>query len=64
MRATQHSLLRDLWYLTKETVVFALFDPDIKSEEKVEMSQKLLAQPRPESFMPGEPHFLRRLAVV
>ena len=58
-RATQQSVLRHLWYLTEETVVFALLDPDTCSEEKAQMSQKLLAQPRPDSFMPGKPHFPR-----
>ena len=43
--ATQQSLLRHLWYLTEETVVFALFDPEVSDDEKTQVSQMLLVQP-------------------
>ena len=44
-RATQQSLLRQLWYLTEETDVLGLFNPEVSDEEKTQMSQMLLAQP-------------------
>ena len=46
-----------LWYLTKELVVFALFDTEDSNQERKLMAEKLLSFPRPLDFEPGKPYF-------
>ena len=41
------SVKRHLWYLAEDTVVFALFDPDLAEAEKKEMAEALLQVPHP-----------------
>ena len=56
-KETRASMLRHMWYLAEETVVLALFNPSVGEDDKVEMSQVLLTQPRPEACSPGRPSF-------
>lgn len=53
----QKSILRQMWYLTAECVIFSLFDPNTPDEEKRQISQKLLSFPRPPTFRIGKPVF-------
>ena len=50
IEAVQSSLLNQLWYLTEELVVFALFDADVKEDKRHSMAVKLLSIPVPEYF--------------
>ena len=56
-KAAQLSILRHLWYLTEECVIFSLFDDAVSDEEKAEMATELVAQQRQESLPPGKPKF-------
>ena len=56
-KAAQLSIIRHLWYLTEECVIFSLFDKDVSDGEKAEMAAKLVAVPQQESFPPGKPKF-------
>jgi hypothetical protein len=40
------SVMRHLWYLTADTVVFALFDDDLEEQEKREIADALVQTPR------------------
>ncbi len=51
------SLLRHLWYLTQELVVFALFDRDLPDETKQQIASTLRRVQRPATFPPGKPIF-------
>ena len=55
--ATKTSVLRHLWYLTQELVIFGLFDPEVSEEDKIQMAQTLADNPRSESHSPGRPAF-------
>lgn len=41
------SVLRHLWYLTEDTVIFGLFDPGLSEEEKQEIAVTIAQEPRP-----------------
>ena len=45
------SVLRHLWYLAKDTVVFALFDSGAQDEERQEMAENLLQVPYPRNLL-------------
>ncbi len=51
------SILRHLWYLTEELVVFALFDDKIQADDKLNIARKIINSPRPRHFAPGKPVF-------
>ena len=41
------SVLRHLWYLTEDTVIFGLFDTDLSDEERQEIADALKQIPYP-----------------
>ena len=64
IEAAKRSVLRHLWYLTKELVILALFDEALSNDERKEMANVLLATPKPAVFNIGKPVFpVERMAV-
>ena len=57
--AALSKMLRHLWYLTEELVVFVLFsdNPEITCSLKREMGDKIISTPKPDSFRLGRPIF-------
>ncbi len=51
------SIIRHLWYLTEELVVFAFFDEGVQVDVKTRMAANLLNTRRPRHFLPGKPIF-------
>ncbi len=63
------SVIRHLWYVTEELVIFALFDKELPDDVRRDMARKLRATQRPPVFLPGKPcfpeqHFLQAGADV
>ena len=51
-----NSVMRHLWYLKEDTVVFGLFDPGLSDAEKQEIATALLRIPPPRNRLPlGKP---------
>ena len=55
--AARESVLRHLWYLTEENVIFALFDTILTAQERKEMADTLIGIPKPVDFETGKPRF-------
>lgn len=53
----KQSVLRHLWYLTEQLVVFSLFDAGLEDTAKQTLAQVLHQTPRPDEFPPGKPVF-------
>ncbi len=58
-REVRKSLMRHLWYLTEELVIFAFFDRNLDNVTKQQMARVLRGIPRPATFPPGKPKFPR-----
>ena len=52
------SVMRHLWYLAPDTVVFCLFDPEISDVEKREVARAIVCTPCPATIQLGKPHML------
>ena len=50
------SVMRHLWYLTPDTVVFCLFDPETSDVEKREVARAIVRTPHPATIQLGKPH--------
>ena len=50
------SVMKHLWYLAPETVVFGLFDPETSDVEKREVARAIVHTPRPATIQLGKPH--------
>ena len=50
------SVMRHLWYLAPDTVVFFLFDPETSDVEKREVARAIVCTPRPATIQLGKPH--------
>ena len=48
--------MRHLWYLTPDTVVFCLFDPETSDVEKREVARAIVHTPYPATIQLGKPH--------
>ena len=48
-------VMRHLWYLAPDTVVFCLFDPETSDVEKREVARAIVRTPRPATIHLGEP---------
>ena len=48
--AALQKILKQLWYLVEETVVYALFSDNLDDEHKKSLAQKLLSVSCPDSF--------------
>ena len=59
----QKSILRQMWYLTEQVVVFSLFDNSICDDDKHLISQTLLRFPKPLDFNTGKPVFSVQILV-
>ncbi len=55
--AVKISILRHLWYLTEQFVVFSLFDTDTDNNLKARIATKLNGIQRPANFTMGKPKF-------
>ncbi len=49
------SVMRHLWYLTPDTVVFALFDQETSGAERRELARAIARTPRPQQIPLGKP---------
>lgn len=54
------SMLRHMWYLTEECVVFSLFDRELPDNKKEEIAKAILSHPRAGVFAPQKPLFPTR----
>ena len=50
------SVMRHLWYLAPDTVVFCLFDPETSDVEKREVARAIAHTPRPATIQLEKPH--------
>ena len=50
------SVMRHLWYLAPDTVVFCLFDPETSDVEKREVARAIVCTPCPATIQLGKPH--------
>ena len=57
IEAIQESVLKHLWYLSEELVIFALFDDGLNSDERHAMAAKLSQFPNTGDIQPGKPVF-------
>lgn len=53
----KQSILRHLWYLSEQLVVFSLFDTGLEDTTRQTLAQTLHQTPRPQAFQPGKPAF-------
>ena len=58
------SVMRHLWFLSEDAVVFGLFDPGLLELEKREIADVLLQVPRPRNIPLGKPHMPHNLMHV
>ena len=51
-----NSVMRHLWYLAPDTVVFCLFDPETSDVEKREVARAIVCTSHPATIQLGKPH--------
>lgn len=56
-KASQRSIMRHIWYITKKNVLLYLFDEGISTKEKTEVAAAFQALAQPEVLAPGTPVF-------
>ena len=49
-------VMRHLWYLAPDTVVFCLFDPETSDVEKREVARAIVCTLHPATYSLGKPH--------